>query len=133
MVSRKGIVGSIGGYVFFENGKPAIRITNIQGAVRASIKKLMPGSNQKELAALTQLLGENWRVYFTKKIAEVAKKIGYPVIGEIPQRAIFLGSMISNYKRAQRQYKQTYRKAGFEPSGENWRFDSPPRIRRKIR
>lgn len=116
-------IATIGGYIYFEKNRPAIRITNIQG-----IQKILGVATEKdrqEIEELNRTLGENWRIFFAKEIASIAEKKGITLFGEIPQKFGLLAGISGEkeYKRQKRQYKQTYRKAGFtqQPDG-SWKF-----------
>lgn len=85
--------------------RPELHINLIQGKKDAT----------KELEELTTALGENWRIYFVKKILELAQTHNLKPIGELPRRNwIFSDASISltEYHRVLRQYIRTYLKAG---------------------
>lgn len=108
-----GVIASIGGYVYKKAGKTVIRITNIQG---------MRGK-QLALKRFKGEHGENWRVFLLKRAAEYARKKGAGLEGELPQR--YGGTSREEFKRQQKQYIQTFKKAGLETGRQDkliWRL-----------
>lgn len=117
------IIATLGGFLCFEGKQATIRLTNVQG-IRSGIERYKQ---------FNQSLGENWRVFFTKKVVEVSKIKGIPVVAELPSRYAHLVQLCTDkdYKRQLRQSKQTYRKAGLtEQQDKTWRLLPQKRIRR---
>ncbi len=119
-------VASVGGFIAFQSGQPVIHLTNIQGATKSKRE-----SNPREIhEKLKEALGENWRVFLARQIAQYAGKKGKCVIGSLPPRFYAMGpkgkialASDKEFLRQIRQYRQTYRKAGLhEHTDGKWRL-----------
>jgi hypothetical protein len=123
-------VATVGGYIYIQEGKPSICVTNIQGTklrVRPNDPDFL--KKRKEHAAnyanLNENLGENWRVFFAKQVVNLARRKGFGVVGVVPKRFALFDYLSTDkgYKRQVRQSNQTYRKAGLVPhSSSRWRL-----------
>lgn len=132
-------LGTIGGTVFINpQKKVVVQLTNIQGkSLKAKELEHLIGNERQEAlqlhaekyAELNRAIGENWRVFFVKKVIELAKRKGYRVEGIVSE---FIEPMISSRKRLERQYKQTYQKAGLKSTKKGvWVSPARKRARKK--
>ena len=100
------------------NKKPVVVLNNLQSGFlkihRSENRKEKLEYLRKELNRLNKTLGENWRVYFTKKVNQLAKNKRLSFNPELPARFGLFGPQSSEkeYWRQLRQYLQTYIKAG---------------------
>ncbi|MCX6804376.1 MAG: hypothetical protein NTY48_07480 [Candidatus Diapherotrites archaeon] len=113
------IMATIGGYLYFDGNRPAICITNVQGTK----PEMKDGEELKAFERRTKLHGEeypkintflkeNWRVWFVREVTKIGKSKGLVITGRIDLSPH--GKSKREYKRLQRQYRQTFRKAGFK-------------------
>jgi len=105
-------------FVFNEKNKLSLIINNIQsgfGSVHQGDRKTQKLNYlEDELTKLNEALGENWRIYFTKKLKEYSALKKIPLIMRLPPRYYLFGpeSTLPEYVRQIRQYIQTAIKAG---------------------
>jgi hypothetical protein len=126
-------VASVGGFIAFRSGRPEIHITNIQGAGIPAYNREKSEIHRK----LNEALGENWRVFFARQVAEYAGRKEKGVVGSLPPR-FYIGpagkpaASDNEFLRQVKQYQQTYRKAGLQeqPDGK-WLIRLQPRRRPK--
>ena len=102
-------IATVGGDLFWEKRRLGIRITNVQGVKRRKGK--WKKTHAEQYSNLSELLGENWRVWFAKQIVKTAEKKGMKVEYELPRRFALFGPTTTDkeYKRQVRQARQTYK------------------------
>jgi hypothetical protein len=141
-------VATVGGYLYYEGRKRAVRVTNVQG-VKAPVRKRgeptreFRAKKRAHLAlypALKAQVGGNWRAFFIRQVLSAAGEKRAPVVGELPRR--FYSQLAGEgpvpdvddkeYRRQVQQLRHAYRRAGLveQPDG-TWR--SPPRKRKPRR
>lgn len=116
------VLGQVGGLIHATKKGLLFRITNIQGK---DLKNPGPfwrvwEPGRDPYRELNRALGENWRVFLAKRLAALAKSKGMEVIGDPPRKfeGVENAPSPSQFRRLERQYRQTFRKAGIKFSGE---------------
>jgi hypothetical protein len=114
-------MATIGFYFLPSSSQIELHINNIQGVRKKG----------EELKKLTELLGENWRIYIIKEIRKHFPEIHFKLIGDLPECPIGFNKE-SKYLRELRQYLQTFLKGGILPENISWR-NVNPEFREKIK
>jgi hypothetical protein len=110
-------IATVGGYLDYHESKPILRLTNLQGESASNLagihyekRKKIEAALKRMYAHISEALGENWRVHYTKQFTQLAKKNGLGIIGHMPSREEHTHR--TTYSRQIRPYRQAYKAAG---------------------
>ncbi len=113
-------LGEVGGIIHLQDGKPLLRVTNVQGLNlkkhRRRVSATFRGKDPFKTA--NKALGQNWRVLTAAALRRLVAEHGIRIVGDMPVRFANVAGKLDEkgYQRVVRQYKQTYRKAGIKIS-----------------